>query len=181
MEDVQAIYAVLLARGYQDQLFLDLGGIRKREKGGRETLVTCPFCQKERHFSYNRDKPVWRCLHCNEAGDWIGYLKKGKGLEFKDALLYLAQAAGLDVSRYDQARYHDYACKADILETAQRFFIETLKQDVGGPVKDYLRSRGYSEADIDAMEVGAYPSRSALQRSEEHTSELQSLRHLVCR
>src|ERR1035438_655059 len=107
MEDVQAIYAVLLARGYQDQLFLDLGGIRKREKGGRETLVTCPFCQKERHFSYNRDKPVWRCLHCNEAGDWIGYLKKGKGLEFKDALLYLAQAAGLDVSRYDQARYHD--------------------------------------------------------------------------
>src|ERR1039458_8506054 len=37
-------------------------------------------------------------------------------------------------------------------------------------VWDYLRSRGYANA----FEAG-------WQRSEEHTSELQSLRHLVCR
>jgi hypothetical protein len=38
MDDVQAIYAILLARGYQDQFFSDLGAARKKEKGGRETL-----------------------------------------------------------------------------------------------------------------------------------------------
>src|SRR5260370_37221512 len=116
MAAIQAIYVILLARGYEDQFFLDLGGDRKKEKGGRETLATCPFCHKERHFSYNRDKPVWRCWHCGESGDWIAYLKKTKGLDFKEAVLQLAQAAGIDVSRYDQASYHDYTAKADILK-----------------------------------------------------------------
>jgi DNA primase len=164
IDDVQAIYAALLANGYQDKLFSDLSGARRREKGGRETVATCPFCQKELHFSYNRDKPVWRCWHCNEAGDWIAYLKKTKGLDFKQAVLQLAQAAGFDVSRYDQARYHDYTVKADILESAQRFFVQTLKEDTGRPVKDYLLHRGYSETDIDAMELGAYTRKSALQK-----------------
>jgi len=143
MDDVQEIYAILLARDYQDRLFSDLGGTRKKEKAGRETLVTCPFCDKEGHFSYNRDKPVWRCWHCGQAGDWIAYLKKAKSLDFKDAVLQLAQAAGLDVSRYDQSRYHDYTCKADILESAQSFFVETLQQDIGRPVKDYLLAGVY--------------------------------------
>ena len=164
VDDVQAIYAALLAGGYQDQLFSDIGGARKKEKGGRETLVTCPFCHKERHFSYNRDKPVWRCWHCNEAGDWIAYLKKTKGLDFKDAVLTLAHAADFNVSRYDQARYHDYTVKADILESAQSFFVQALKKDTGRPVKDYLLNRGYSETGIDAMELGAYTSKSALQK-----------------
>ena len=164
MDDVQAIYAILLARGYQDQFFSDLGAARKKEKGGRETLATCPFCHKERHFSYNRDKPVWRCWHCGESGDWIAYLKKTKGLDFKEAVLQLAQAAGYDVSRYDQARYHEYTAKADILESAHSFFMKILKQDAGSTVKEYLLGRGYCEADIDVMELGAYPSRSALQQ-----------------
>ena len=164
VHDIQAIYAILLAKGYQEQFFSDLGGVRKKEKGGRETLVTCPFCHKERHFSYNRDKPLWRCWHCGETGDWIAYLKKTKGLDFKDAVLQLAQVAGFDVSHYDQARYREYTSKADILESAQSFFIKTLKQDIGRPVKDYLLNRGYSEADIDAMQVGAYPDKSALQK-----------------
>lgn len=164
VDDVQEIYAILLAQGYQEQFFSDLGGARKKEKGGRETLVTCPFCHAEQHFSYNRDKPVWRCWHCGDAGDWIAYLKKAKNLDFKEALLVLAQAAGFNISRCDQARYHEYTHKADILETAQSFFIQTLKQDIGRPVKDYLLSRGYSEADIDAMQVGAYTDRSALQK-----------------
>jgi DNA primase len=116
------------------------------------------------HLSYNRDQPVWRCWHCGESGDWIAYLKKTKGLDFKEAVLQLAQAAGFDVSRYDQSRYHDYTCKADILETAQSLFIETLQQDAGSAVKEYLLRRGYSETDIDVMEVGAYTSRFALQK-----------------
>ena len=143
---------------------MDLGGDRKKEKGGRETLATCPFCHKERHFSYNRDKPVWRCWHCGESGDWIAYLKKTKGLDFKEAVLQLAQAAGFDVSRYDHAWYHDYTAKADILESAHIFFMKILKQDEGSTVKEYLLGRGYSEADIDVMELGAYPSRSTLQQ-----------------
>ena len=78
--------------------------------------------------------------------------------------MQLAQAAGVDVSQYDQARYHAYTHKADILESAQNFSIRILRDDIGRPVKDYLLNRGYSEADINAMQVGAYPNRSTLQK-----------------
>ena len=43
MDDVQAIYGILVAQGYQEELFSDLAGARRKEKGGRETLVSCPF------------------------------------------------------------------------------------------------------------------------------------------
>jgi hypothetical protein len=67
--DIQAIYSILLARNYQEQLFSSLPGSRKKEKAGRETLVDCPFCGKAGHFSYSSQEPVWRCWTCGEAGD----------------------------------------------------------------------------------------------------------------
>jgi DNA primase len=160
--DIQAIYSILLAKGYQEQLFSGLGGTLKKEKGGRETLVRCPFCNTEHKFSYNRDKPVWRCWHCGEAGDWIAYLNKAQGIDFKAAVLELAHAAGVEVSYDDRVRYDEYTRKANILEAAQTFFIETMNRVAGKPVKEYLLSRGYSEADIGGMPVGAYVDRSEL-------------------
>jgi DNA primase len=50
------------------------------------------------------------------------------------------------------------------LETAQKLFIETMHKDAGSAVKEYHLRRGYSEADIDVMEVDAFTNRSALQK-----------------
>jgi hypothetical protein len=44
MADIQEIYSILLARNYQEQLFSDLPGDRKKQKGDRETLADCLFC-----------------------------------------------------------------------------------------------------------------------------------------
>ena len=83
MTDIQNIYSILLARGYQDELFSGLGEVKRQ---GQETLTDCPFCGKERHFSYNSRKPLWRCWSCGEAGDWIDFLEKTKGYDFMMAL-----------------------------------------------------------------------------------------------
>jgi hypothetical protein len=152
MDDVQAI---LLTKAYQETLFSDLYCARKKENGGRETLVTCPSAKRSGTSPTTATSLYGADGIAVKPETGSQYLKKTKGLDFKDALLHLAQAAGLNVVRDDQAQHHDYACKADILETAQSFFIEILKQDIGAPVKVYLLRRGYSETDIDAMEVGA--------------------------
>jgi DNA primase catalytic core len=168
MVDIQSVYSILLARGYQDQLFSKLPGERKKESGGKETLVTCPFCQKEDHFSYNSQKPVWQCWSCGESGDWLKFLEKNSGYSFQEALVYLAQEAGVEVSAHTQETYQRYTKRADILETAQKYFEDTLDNFSEDPlsreIDDYLLARGYKEEDILAMELGAYTDRQSLQQ-----------------
>jgi len=163
MADIQEIYSILLSRNYQEELFSDLPGKRKREKGGRETLVDCPICNKADHFSYSRDKPVWRCWSCGNSGSWISYLTEVKRQTFLQALLYLASKAGVDVSPKAQATYKAYTRKADLLEEAQAYFQKELDKKEGEPVFNYLTERGYSAEDIYGMELGAYTDRKGLQ------------------
>lgn len=169
MSDIQEVYAMLLANRHQERLFQDLPGKRKEQRGGQETLVDCPFCGKEDHFSYSSQKPVWRCWSCGESGDWITYLQKRRGLDFKEALLELAQAAGLDLAglEQDKAKYQAYTRRADLLEVAQSYFKDCLV-DSGNKeayqILEYLLARGYQVDDIVSMELGAYVDRRGLQQ-----------------
>jgi DNA primase catalytic core len=166
VSDVQEIYAILLSKGHQDRLFSDIPGERRRQ--GKETLATCPFCGKERHFSYSSQEPVWRCLVCGKGGDWISYLQERQGLDFKEALVLLAQEAGVEISPTDQARHQAYTRKADLLEAAQDLFIQDLQAPQGRQVREYLLARGYTPEEIQGMELGAYTSR---QRLRDHLQE----------
>jgi len=167
MTDIQEIYSILLARRYQEKLFEALQD-KKASKGGRETLATCPLCGKPEHFSYSSEKPVWRCWHCQEAGDWLSYLERTRGLDFREALLFLAQEAGveLDGMEQDKAKYQAYQQRAELLEKAQDYFINALIDDTirATPVLQYLLARGYSVDDIVDMELGAYVDRQGLQQ-----------------
>ena len=167
MADIQAIYSILLGRSYQEQLFSSLSGSRKKEKGGRETLIDCPICHKESHFSYSREKPVWKCWSCGESGDWIKYLEKVSGFTFQQALQELARVAGVEISSQSQATYQAYVRRADILEAAQQIFEDALDSHSVStePVFRYLENRGYNLDDILDMELGAYVDRQALQVS----------------
>lgn len=159
MTDIQEIYSILLSRNYQETLFSDLPGQRKRE--GRETKAVCPICNKD-NFSYSRERPVWRCWSCGDGGDWIGYLEKRRGHTFQQALAYLAEQAGVEISPHIQEGYKAYVRKADILEEAQAYFSKTLDQ-TGSQVFDYLTNRGYSAEEIYGMELGEYKDKKALQ------------------
>lgn len=163
MTDIQNIYSILLARGYQETLFSSLSGQRKRE--GREIRLDCPVCGSEGNFSYNSQKPLWHCWSCNSGGDWLDYLQKVKGLDFQRALQELASSAGVELSPQSQQAYQLYTRKADILEEAQELFKNELESQIknDGAVMKYLADRGYSFQEALDMELGAYTSRKALQ------------------
>jgi len=163
MTDIQEIYSILLSRGFQEKLFSNLPGDRKKQKGGQETLVDCPFCHAEGHFSYSSQEPVWQCWHCGESGDWIQYLEKTKNYDFRTSLQELAVSAGIEISPLNQKAYLAYTKKADILEAAQKYFMNTLQNNTEAkPVYDYLKQRGYTSDEIRGMEVGAYVNQQAL-------------------
>ncbi len=174
MSEVQDIYAILLGRHYQRELFSDLG--RQEKDGSRYVRALCPFCQEgagggERgHFSYSLEKPLWRCFACEKekqtSGDWIGYLEARRGLDFKEALLYLAEKAGVELKslEYDRDKHKANQKKAELLEAAQAVWTRALYQDErAAPVLAYLRERGYADEEIKEMELGAYVDRHGLQ------------------
>ena len=140
MTDIR-IYSILLAKGYQDTLF---SAFRQEEEIRERNTADCPSCG-EGHFSYSSQKPVYRCLVCNEHGDWLHYLQKYKGYDFLTALQELASAAGVETTPHNKERYEAYVRKADILEAAQEYFIYELhdKQPGTHPVLEYLLGRGY--------------------------------------
>ncbi len=161
MADIQDIYSRLLGQRYQDRLFADL---KFDHREGRETLSSCPFCQDPKHFSYSSEEPVYRCWKCQASGDWIKYLiDTRQAADFREALILLAETAGVELPGYDQEAYEAYRKKADLLEAAQRFFVQELKEMVNSePVWDYLSQRGYSLDEIEGMGLGAYVSRDRM-------------------
>lgn len=167
MADTQEIYERLLASRYQETLFADLPGKRVRQKAGKETLVDCPFCGKEGHFSYASHKPVWRCWSCSKQGDWISYLEERKRLPFLDVLQLLAKVAGVEIelSQDYKEKHQAYVRKAELLEAAQGVLSSILLQEpAGGAVRDYLMERGYSGPEMEAMELGAYTDPDRLKK-----------------
>jgi len=161
MTDVESVYNLLLAKSFQEELFST--PTRRTEKAGTELVKDCPFCGKEGHLYVSTVKPFYHCFSCNESGDWITYLQKTKGLSFLEALALLAEKAGVKIEGYDEAKHVQKTRRATLIESAQRHFIASLRRDKGQEVLNYLRNtRGYSEADINSMELGAYTDREEL-------------------
>jgi len=163
MTDIQNIYSILQARGYQETLFSRLTGARKKE--GREIRVDCPICHSEGNFSYSTEKPLWKCWSCEAGGDWLDFMQKVEGQGFQIALQELASVAGVELSPHSQEAYRTYTRKADILEEAQELFKKGMENQIrnDGAVIVYLTERGYSIQEIMDMELGAYTSRKDLQ------------------
>src|SRR5205814_8357091 len=78
------------------------------------------------------------------------------------------------LSRMDRARRQEYHAQF-LREVA----VSTPQIEVTSNLEDVKRSLQFIAEN--ASEAGASAARAAALRSEEHTSELQSLRHLVCR
>jgi DNA primase catalytic core len=163
MTDIQNIYSILQARGYQETLFSRLTGARKKE--GREIRVDCPICHSEGNFSYSTEKPLWKCWSCGAGGDWLDFMQKVEGQGFQIALQELASVAGVELSPHSQEAYRTYTRKADILEEAQELFKKGMENQIrnDGAVIVYLTERGYSIQEVMDMELGAYTSRKDLQ------------------
>jgi len=162
MADIQEIYAILLGQSYQEKLFQDL---TEAKKEGKNIRTSCPFCSSSSGFSYNLEKPIWHCWSCDKGGDWIEYLKEREVLDFHQAALKLAQAAGVELDGFsEEARqaYKDKQRTSEILSVAISYMQETLEAITGQQDLAYLEERGYTLDQIKDMELGSYFNRHAL-------------------
>lgn len=161
MSLIQQIYDELLGRDYAPTLFADLPGLR--HSGSHDMAATCPFCGKAKKFTFSLIKPIYNCWVCNATGSWVDYLINHKGMEFKDALKQLADAAGVELKKYDPEETKKRERRASVLEAAHQLYRRALierEYESAKRVWTYLTDRGYTEDEIRGMELGcALPQR----------------------
>ncbi len=73
------------------------GHLDQYEEGGSEAKACCPFhYDNNPSMSINMESLLWHCHGCDEGGHVTGFVVKEMDMEWKDAVLHLADMAGVD-------------------------------------------------------------------------------------
>src|SRR3979411_1477998 len=76
----------------------EIGLVVALQKSGKAFKGLCPFHnERTPSFYVFPESQTWRCFGCNEGGDLFSFVQAQQGLEFRDALMYLAEKAGVSV------------------------------------------------------------------------------------
>ena len=77
-----------------------VSGYVRLKRVGRNFVGLCPFhSEKAPSFVVSPEKQIFKCFGCGVAGDVVTFYTKIKGLTFKEALLELAEKAGISVDK----------------------------------------------------------------------------------
>ncbi len=140
-----------------------IGETVKLRRTGRNYAGLCPFhSEKTPSFIVSPERQTWRCFgQCNEGGDIFKFVMKKEGWDFKEALRYLAQRAGVQLEAYRAEKPEEKEAHErlrGLLEAAVTFYRHHLAAPAGKSVLDYLhQKRGLTDATIETFGLGYAP------------------------
>lgn len=120
----------------------------------------CPFHnEKTPSLMVSPNKQIWRCFGCGKGGDLISFIMNIEGLDFIEALKFLAPRAGVLI---EGKTFSDNSQKnrlLQIMELSRKYYHFVLKsgkanQEIIKKIKQYLQDRGLDEAAIDFWQIG---------------------------
>jgi DNA primase len=136
----------------------------KLRRSGKSLSGFCPFHPNSRTpaFVVFPDSGTWRCFgQCNEGGDIFKFIMKREGMDFSQALKYLAERAGVQLTppspELDHSRMVNDRLE-NTLEQAVVFFRNQLIQTTAGKVAlEYLYGRGLKDPILEGFGYGYAP------------------------
>src|SRR5438105_6536202 len=145
----------------------EIGLVVKLQKSGRSFKGLCPF-HNERTPSFHVfvESQIWHCFGCNEGGDVFTFVQKQQGLEFRDALAYLAEKAGVSIED-NGTRSPEEAREASAIKERLRklnedallwFHQMLLRSKDAAEARAYIQSRGISSDSVIAFGLGYAPN-----------------------
>ena len=136
------------------------GYVRLSKKSGSNMFGLCPFhSEKTASFSVAPDKGIYYCFGCHAGGGVVNFIMQIEGLDFPDAVRFLAKRAGMEIPE-DEA-YHSQYQKQERLwalcKDAARFFRQQLFSPVGKPAQAYIQKRALSMDTVKRFGLGFSP------------------------
>ena len=141
----------------------------KLRRTGADYRGPCPFHGgKNPNFSVSPKNGFYHCFKCQVSGDSIGFVREHLGLDFVEAVKYVAERSGVVVeetfsrraAEERDAREPLWECNA----AAAGLFTELLWDEAlaeARAAREYVAGRGLSRADADRFGLGYAPRDAA--------------------
>lgn len=129
------------------------------KKTGASFMAKCPFHgEKTASLHISPDKQMWYCHGCGEGGDIFGFIMRVEGLDFLDALRFLAKKAGVTLNRDDAKANSERQKLMEINGLAAKFFHEVLlKLPAAEPGRAYAAKRALAKETLEDFQIGFSP------------------------
>lgn len=127
----------------------------------------CPFHQeKSPSFHVDPATGLWKCFGCGESGDIFAYVMKRESLDFPDAIRYLADRAGIELTEERGANRGPRRNRLiEACTAAEEFYCTMLLRGRGeGPDagRRYLAGRGFGAPVCRSWRLGYAPGNGRL-------------------
>src|SRR4051794_28289585 len=131
---------------------------------GSQWLGVCPF-HDERSPSFSGDpvKKGFFCFGCGEKGDVFDFVQKTHGLDFVQALEFLADRTHVELERAaedpeaEKRRAAQDRLRSLLTRAAQFYSAYLWKAGEAEPARRYLAERGLEQAVLEKFQVGYAP------------------------
>lgn len=133
------------------------------KRRGRDYVACCPFHhEKTPSFSISDTKGIYHCFGCGKTGNIFTFVMETEGLNFKEAIEYLANLYGyqlpkVEVKKVKKEEVDEIELIFNINEESCKFFEKNLFEFYGKNALLYARKRGLNENSIKKFRIGYAP------------------------
>lgn len=132
------------------------------KRKGQNLWACCPFHhEKSPSFSISPSKGIYKCFGCGKAGDAVQFVMDIEGLNFIEAMKYLAGKYGIEVQEeelppQEQIKHQEKESLYIVLNFAKDYYKDILwntpeGQSIG---LSYFKERGFTEKIIHEFDLG---------------------------
>ncbi|MCL6106136.1 MAG: DNA primase [Actinobacteria bacterium] len=135
------------------------------KKAGANYMGRCPFhAEKTPSFSVDPVQKVYYCFGCGEGGNVLTFIRKKEGLDFADAVRWLAEKNAIRIdyeqgSPHQEERFRQRERALSLLDQAASYYARFLaKSSQAREARVYLKRRGFGDAVTREFRLGFSPS-----------------------
>ena len=138
-----------------------IGEYVELKRAGRSYKGLSPFTgEKTPSFFVSPEKNIWHDFSSNKGGDVFAFVMEAEGMDFRQAMEFLARKAGVDLSEYQSASARKRtAYKKRLLaanELAARYFQQSLLRSQQA-IEYVFKQRGLSRQTVQDFQIGYAP------------------------
>lgn len=130
------------------------------KKAGRNYKANCPFHgEKTPSFMITPELQMYKCFGCGRHGDCFTFIEEHEGMEFSEALRYLADKAGVTLTLVKNEEASEKEKIISVNKNALIFYEYVLNgHEQGKKVLEYLKKeRGLEDETIKLFKLGYSP------------------------
>ena len=128
-----------------------VGSYVRLTKAGANFKALCPFhTERTASFNVSPARQIWHCFGCSKGGDAFRFIMEIEGMDFPEALKFLAERTGVVLKRGAPCLCRGLKGYPGIFGKTTKFFGCHLRN----PIAQYLRDRGLKDETIKEFRLG---------------------------